>query len=147
MITSIAFAFVLVQPSTLFKIPIYNADQKTPAIMSYVSTDLPAGFREGRVGSGEISSSEGVITVTLLKSTTTMPTLLRNPKLKELKDFTTLRMVKWIGYRNSRPNGEDYKLDWNRYRVNFSLVVKDKKDVGALREALHSIIDGLVGKI
>lgn len=147
MITSFAFAFVLGQPGTLFKIPIYNADQKNPAIMSYVSTGLPAGFTEGKVGSGEIKSSEGVITVTLLKSTTTMPSLLRNPKLKELKDFTTIRMVRWIGYRNSRPNGEDYKLDWNRYRINFSLVVKDKKNVGALREALHSVVDGLIGKI
>ncbi len=147
MLTSIALSLVVGQPVTTFKIPIYNADQKTPTVMNYVSTTLPGGFKEGRVGSGEITSDDGTITVTLLKSTTPMPNLLRNPKLRELKDFTTIRMVRWIGYRNSRPNGEDYKLDWSRYRINFSLIGHDKKQIDALRDGLHTIVDGLVGRI
>ena len=131
MLTSIALSLVVGQPVATFKIPIYNADQKNPAVMNYVSTTLPGGFKEGKVGSGEITSDDGTITVTLLKSATSMPNLLRNPKLRELKDFTTIRMVRWIGYRNSRPNGEDYKLDWSRYRINFSLIGHDKKQIDA----------------
>jgi hypothetical protein len=140
---SLALTISLVQPGAFFKVPVYNADQKNPAVMSYVSTTLPAGFTEGKIGSGEITSADGTITVTLLKSSTAMPSLLRNPKFSHLKGFTTIRMTNWIGFRNSNPRGEDYKLDWDRYRINFSLLGKDKKKVEALREALHSIIDGL----
>ena len=114
MTTSLPIALTLGQPAAFFKVPVYNADQKTPAIMSYVSTKLPADFTEGKFGSGEITSSDGVITVTLLKSTTAMPSLLKNPKFTHLKEFSTIRMTNWIGFRNSRPDGEDYKLDWQR---------------------------------
>ena len=141
--TSLALAFVLGLPGAFFKVPVYNADQKTPAVMSYVSATLPSGFTEGKFGSGEIKSSDGVITVTLVKSSTAMPSLLKNPRFTKLKDFTTIRMTNWIGFRNSRPNGEDYKLDWDRYRLNFSLVAKSKEKIMTLRESLHAIVDGL----
>lgn len=144
MITSLSLSLILAQPLSTFKVPVYNADQKNPAVMSYVSTTLPAGFKEGKFGSGEIRSDDGVITVTLLKSSTAMPSLLRNPKYSHLKDFTTIRMTNWIGFRNSNPKGEDYKLDWSKYRLNFNLQGKDKTKVMALREALHTIVDGLV---
>jgi len=134
---------ILAQPVSTFKVPVYNADQKNPAVMSYATTTLPAGFTEGKFGSGEIKSDDGVITVTLLRSSTAMPNLLRNPKYTKLKDFTTIRMTNWIGFRNSNPNGEDYKLDFNKYRLNFSLVAKDKEKVMALRTALHTIVDGI----
>jgi hypothetical protein len=145
MITTLALSLVLGQPGSTFKIPVYNADQKTPAVVTYVSTVLPAGFAdEGKFGSGAIKSDNGVITVTLLKSSTNMPSLLRNPKYSDLKDFTTIRMTNWIGFRNSNPNGEDYKLNWSKFRLNFNLQAKDKTKVKALREALHTIVDGLV---
>ncbi len=145
MITSLALTLVLAQPGSTFKVPVYNADQKNPAVTSYVSTTLPAGFAdEGKFGSGAIKSDDGIITVTILKSSTAMPSLLRNPKFSHLKDFTTIRMTNWIGFRNSNPKGEDYKLDWNKYRLNFNLQGKDKAKVMALRQALHTIVDGLV---
>ncbi len=145
MITSLVLTLVLAQPGSTFKVPVYNADQKNPAVTSYVSTTMPAGFTdEGKFGSGAIKSNDGIITVTLLKSSTAMPSLLRNPKFSNLKDFTTIRMTNWIGFRNSNPKGEDYKLDWSKYRLNFNLQGKDKTKVMALRQALHTIVDGLV---
>ncbi len=141
--TSLALAFILGQPGNHFKVPVYNADQKVPAVMSYVSTVLPEGFTEGKFGSGAITSADGTITVTLLKSAASMPSLLRNPKYNHLQDFTTIRMTNWIGFRNSNPNGEDYKLDWSRYRLNFSVVAKGKPKVEALRKVLHKLVDGL----
>ena len=39
---------------------------------------------------------------------------------------------------------EDYKLDWSKYRLNFNIQGKDKTKVMALRQALHTIVDGLV---
>ncbi len=145
MITSLVLTLVLAQPGSTFKVPVYNADQKNPAVTSYVSTTMPAGFADkGKFGSGAIKSDDGVITVTLLKSSTAMPSLLRNPKFSHLKDFTTIRMTNWIGFRNSNPKGEDYKLNWSKYRLNFNIQGKDKTKVMALRQALHSIVDGLV---
>jgi hypothetical protein len=142
--TSLALAFILGHNGSFFKVPVYSADQKNPAVMGYVSTTLPAGFAEsGKFGSGAIKSDDGTITVTLLKSSAPMPSLLRNPKFSHLKDFTTIRMTNWIGFRNSNPKGEDYKLDWSNYRLNFNLLAKDKQKVDALREALHTIVDGV----
>ncbi|MEI8282326.1 MAG: hypothetical protein WCG75_07970, partial [Armatimonadota bacterium] len=136
---SLAVALIMGQKVQTFKMPLYNADQKNAEPYGLAVTTLPSGFKvTGKMGSGEISSPDGTITVSLLKSKIPMPSLLRNPKLKELKDFTTIRMTKWIGYRNSNKNGEDYKLDWSRYRLNFSVVAKDPKKIGALREALHT---------
>ena len=143
MITTIALSMILSPAYENFKIPVYNADQKNPAVMTRVSTKLPAGFTAKDFGSGEINSEDGKITVTLLHSSAAMPNLLRNPKYMHLKDFTTIRMTNWIGFRNSNPNGEDYKLDFNRYRINFSLIAKDHEKVLALRNALHTIIDNL----
>ena len=142
MITTLGLS-ILLSYGDFFKVPVYNADMKTPVEVGTTNPVLPAGFKEGKIGSGEITSDDGKITVTLLKSSTAMPSLLRNPRYSHLKDFTTMRMTNWIGFRNSRPDGEDYKLDWDRYRVNFSLIAKDKAKVKALRNALHVIIDGL----
>jgi hypothetical protein len=141
--TSLAIAFVLGQSGHFMKVPVYNADQKIQTRTGTVNAALPAGFKEGTYGTGAITSEDGTITVTLLKSSVMMPSLLRNPKFTHLKDFTTIRMTNWIGFRNSRPNGEDYKLDWTTYRLNFSLVAKDKSKVMALRNALHAVVDGL----
>ena len=145
--TSLALALILGQPGKSMKIPVYSADQKTPARVGWVSSQLPDGFTEGAFGSGDITSPDGKITVTLLKSRVAMPSLLRNPKFMNLPDFTTLRMTNWIGYRNSRPDGEDYKLDWHSYRINFSIVTDSKDKVMKLRSALHTIIDGLDFKL
>lgn len=143
MITTAALSLILGVQTKTFKVPVYNADQKTPSVLSYTQTTLPAGFTEGKFGSGEIKSDDGVITVTLLRSATAMPNLLRNPKYTSLQDFTTIRMTNWIGFRNSNKNGEDYKLDFNKYRLNFSVVAKSKDKVLALRKALHTIVDGI----
>ena len=144
--TSLAIAFILGQPGQGMKIPVYAADQKVPARIGWVSSQLPEGFKEGAFGSGDIMSDDGKITVTLIKSRVAMPSLLRNPKFMHLPDFTTIRMTNWIGFRNSRPDGEDYKLDWTTYRINFSLTAKKDK-IPALRSALHQIIDGLDFKL
>jgi len=45
MITSLALTLVLAQPGSTFKVPVYNADQKNPAVTSYVNTTLPAGLQ------------------------------------------------------------------------------------------------------
>ena len=141
--TSLALAMILGSRTDFMKVPVYNADQKNRAMVGTVNAALPAGFKEGKYGTGEITSDDGKITVTLLKSSTAMPSLLRNPRYSHLKDFTTMRMTNWIGFRNSRPDGEDYKLDWTTYRINFSLDAKGKDQIMALRNALHTIIDGL----
>ena len=145
--TSLALALLLGHPGKGFKIPVYNADQKVPARVGWVTSQLPDGFTEGTFGSGDITSADGKITVTLLKSRVPMPSLLRNPKFMNLPGFTTIRMTNWIGFRNSRPDGEDYKLDWNTYRLNFSLMAKDNAKVTALRSALHTIVDGMDFKL
>ena len=144
--TSLALAIILGQPGQSMKIPVYSADQRTPVMIGSISSLLPDGFTEGKYGSGDISSEDGKITVTLLKSKAPMPSLLRNPKFTNLKDFTTIRMTNWIGFRNSRPDGEDYKLDWHNYRINFSLMATSKDKVMKLRSALHQVIDGLIIK-
>ena len=145
--TSLALAIILGQPGKGMKIPMYNADQKNPARVGWVTSQLPEGFTEGAFGSGDITSADGKITVTILKSRVSMPSLQRNPKYMHLPGFTTIRMTNWIGFRNSRPDGEDYKLDWTTYRLNFALFTTDKSKIPTLRSALHTIVDGMDFKL
>lgn len=139
---SIAFALLL-SPGQTLKIPVYNADQKNPAVVDYAVTVLPGGFTDVKIGSGLIKSDSGTISMSVLRSATAMPSLLRNSKAQKGDGFTTIRMTNWIGFRNSRKNGEDYKLDHDRYRISFALDYKDKAGQAKLREALHALIDSL----
>lgn len=142
---SLGIAITLGQAPQAIKVPIYNSDQKTPAVFAYATMGTPQGFKEGgRFGEGIVKSDQGQVQVTLLWSKDPFPSLLRNPKYTHLPDFTTIRMTKWIGFRNSRANGEDYKLDWTHYRLNFSITYKDKKNLPALRKVLHNVVDSLV---
>lgn len=143
MSVSLAFALMLAPAGQTIKVPIYNADQKNPAVVDYAVTVLPAGFKDVKFGSGKITSSDGSITMSVLRSATDMPSLLRNSKAKKDDDFTTIRLTNWIGYRNSRKGGEDYKLNHQRYRINFSVDYKDKAGLPKLREAIHALVDAL----
>lgn len=139
-----AAAMILAPKGATFKLPIYNVDMKNPVATDWAVTTLPTGFSvEGKIGEGLIKSAEGTISVSLQRSATPMPSLLRNSRAQKGDGFTTIRMTNWIGYRNTRKGGEDYKLNWNRYRVSFALEYKDKAGQGKLREAMHTIIDGL----
>ncbi len=142
----LAVAILLAPKGSTFKLPIYNAAQKNPAVMDYAVTNLPNGFTDTKIGSGLIKSDDGTISISLLRASNPMPSLLRNSTAKKGDGFTTIRMTNWIGYRNERKNGEDYKLDWSKYRVSIAIDVKNKANLPKMREALHTIIDGLALK-
>ena len=57
--------------------------------------------------------------------------------------WTTIRLVKWIGWRNVKGNQEFYKLNWTGYRVNAVLTGKTKTDIAALRKGLGVLCDNL----
>jgi len=148
MSTTIALAILMVPhgPAAVgkvLKIPVYNADQKHPSVMDYATTVLPLGFTDVKIGSGLIKSDNGSISMSILKSSTAMPALLRNSKANKGDGFTTIRLTNWIGYRNSRKNGEDYKLDFHQYRISLAVECKDKSKLTTLRESIHSLVDSL----
>ncbi|MBI1334092.1 MAG: hypothetical protein JST12_07830 [Armatimonadetes bacterium] len=143
MVTSIAMAIALAPVGQTLKLPVYNADQKNPAVTDYAVTALPLGFTDVKIGSGLIKSEDGSISMSVLRSRTDMPSLLRNSKAHKGDGFTTIRMTNWIGYRNSRKNGEDYKLDFHHYRISLALDYTDKSKLTNLRNALHTLIDNL----
>lgn len=125
------------------RIPVYNFDQKNPAEFDYAETALPIGFKDVKFGSGLISSEDGSISISISRSKAQMPSLLRNSKAKPGDDFTTIRLTNWIGYRNSRKNGEDYKLNWGRHRINLAVDYKDKAKLPKLRSTIHVLVDAL----
>ena len=143
MMTSFAFALLVAPVGQTMRIPVYDADQKNPAVIDYATTILPTGFTDVKFGSGLIKSDDGSISMSVQRSRTDMPSLLRNSKAQKGDGFTTIRLTNWIGYRNSRKNGEDYKLNFNHYRLSFAVDFKDKAKLPMLRDSIHAMVDAL----
>lgn len=142
----LAFSMLLAGQSTVtatLSIPVYDFDYKTSAVKGGVPTKLPTGFKEVKPGTGKIESKSGSISFALAKSGQPIPTPQRNPEAKKGEVWTTIRLVKWIGWRNLKGNQEFYKLTWSSYRVNAVLSPKTKKDLPELRKALGVLCDNL----
>lgn len=125
------------------KIPVYDFDHKTNAVKNLVVTKLPDGFSDPNPQSGKIASKGGTIAFSVSKSSQPIPTPQRNPEAKKGEVWTTIRLVKWIGWRNVKGNQEFYKLSWTTYRVNAVLSAKSAKDLSELRKALGVMCDNL----
>lgn len=142
----LAFSILVTGQSTVtttMSVPVFDFDHKTNAVMGGVPTKLPNGFKEVKPGTGKIESKLGSISFSIAKSGQPIVTPQRNPEAKKGEDWTTIRLVKWVGWRNLKGNQEFYKLTWSTYRVNAVLTAKSKKDLPELRKALGVMCDNL----
>ncbi len=142
----LAFSMVLAGQSSVtatVSIPVYDFDHKTNAVRGGVPTKLPTGFKDVKPGTGKLESKFGTISFSLSKSGQPIPTPQRNPEAKKGEEWSTIRLVKWIGWRNTKGTQEFYKLNWSSYRVNAVLSPKTKSDLPELRKALGVLCDNL----
>ena len=142
----LAYSMLLLGQSSVtatVSIPVYDFDHKTDAVRGGVPTKLPSGFKEVKPGTGKIESKFGSISFSLSKSGQPIPIPQRNPEAKKGEQWTTIRLIKWIGWRNQKGNQEFYKLTWSSYRVNAVLSPKSKADLSELRKALGILCDNL----
>lgn len=142
----LAFSMVLAGQSSVtatVSIPVFDFDHKTNAVKGGVPTKLPTGFTDVKPGTGKLESKYGSISFSLAKSGQPIPTPQRNPEAKPGEVWSTIRLVKWIGWRNTKGGQEFYKLNWTGYRINAVLSPKTKKDLPELRKALGVLCDNL----
>jgi hypothetical protein len=130
------------KPKTV-RVPVYNYDTQTKYTDSYFLVTVPAGFTEVGVGKGEFSSKAGKLMFTVAKSKGPMPAAQRNPNAKKDEEWSTIRLIKWIGYRNLFGKNEVYVLNWTNYRLNVTLTFANKKDLPVLRKGLNHLVDTL----
>lgn len=142
-IITLSAALLLQTHVKVVKLPIFDFDHKTNSPLGTVPTRLPEGFTDPNPQSGKLLSKNGSISFSISKSGQPIPTPQRNPEAKKGEVWTTIRLVKWIGWRNVNGNQEFYKLNWTGYRVNAVLTGKTKTDIAALRKGLGVLCDNL----
>lgn len=142
-IITLSAALLLQTHVKVVKLPIFNFDHKSNSPLGTVPTRLPEGFTDPNPQSGKLLSKNGSISFSISKSGQPIPTPQRNPEAKKGEVWTTIRLVKWIGWRNVKGNQEFYKLNWTCYRVNAVLTGKTKTDIAALRKGLGVLCDNL----
>lgn len=140
---AIAVLIAMQTTGTTCKVPIANFDTSSPVAVDLTATYLPKGFIDVKPGDGVYKGKIGTITMKMFRSTGPIPNVQRNPKAKKGEVWSTIRLVKWIGFRNSTKNTEEYQLDWSRYRLKATLSFTDKKNLVPLRKALNLMVDGL----
>ena len=136
-------ALLLQTPVKTFKLPVYDFDHKSNAVRSLAITKLPDGFSDPNPQSGKVLSKNGSVSFSVSKSGLPVPSPKRNPEAKKGEVWTTIRLVKWIGWRNLKGNQEFYKLNWSNYRVSAVLSGKSQADITALRKGLSVMCDNL----
>ena len=142
-ILAISAAILLETPVKTVKIPVYDFDRKSNAVMNLVVTKLPTGFSDPNPQSGKLTSAKGSISFSVNKSSQPIPSPQRNPEAKKGEVWSTIRLLKWIGWRNVKGNQEFYKLTWSTYRINAVLTAKSKSDLPELRKSLGVMCDNL----
>lgn len=139
LIASLAFA----PQKTNFSIPVVNHDVTNKAPIDIVKVSAVSGFTQK--ADGEFESKAGKISILISRSGQPLTALQRKSSASKDEAWTTIRLVKWIGFRWNAKGTETYLLNWNRFQIQAGLKVARKGEIKALRSGLQKIVDSLDG--
>jgi hypothetical protein len=130
------------QKST-FTLPVINHDVSSKTPIDTVKVTAVEGFTQK--ADGEFDSKNGRISFVISRSSQPLTALQRKSNASKDDAWTTIRLVKWIGFRWNAKGTETYRLNWNRFQIQAGLKSAPKGDIKALRTALQKIVDSLDG--